>query len=69
MSGSLTVDLSPWTKETVPGRWSSTVRSSLGETRTDGRGIQDSRRGGVVAVVGEVEDGAREVVELWVRWI
>ena len=24
---------------------------------------------GVVAVVGEVEEGAREVVELWVRWI
>ena len=28
------------------GRWSSTVRSSLGETRTSGRGIRDSRRGG-----------------------
>ena len=24
---------------------------------------------GVVAVVGGVEEGARDVVELWVRWI
>ena len=24
---------------------------------------------GIVAVVGGVEEGAREVVELWVRWI
>ena len=69
MSGSLIVDLSPWTKETVPGRWSSRrgrvwakLELAAGESEIPGEV-------GVVAVVGGVEEGAREVVELWVRWI
>ena len=64
ISDSLTIDLSPWAKETVLGRWSSTVRSSLDQTKTEIPGEV-----GVVAVVGGVEEGAREVVELPVRWI
>ena len=67
ISDSLTIDLSLWVKEMVLRRWSSTVRSTklrptAGESEIPGEV-------GVVAVVGGVEEGAREVVELWVRWI
>ena len=69
ISDSLTIDLSPWAKETVLGRWSSTVRSSLDQTKTDGGEFEIPCEVGVVAVVGGVEEGAREVVELPVWWI
>ena len=69
MSGSLTVDLSPWMIEMVAGRWSSTATSSLGELELAAGESGIPGEVGVVDVVGGVEEGAREVVELWVRWI
>ena len=41
----------------------------MGETRTEAGESEIPGEVGVVAVVREVEEGAREVVELWVRWI
>ena len=69
MSGSLTVDLSPWTKETVPERWSSMVRSSWAKLELTAGESEIPGEVGVVAVVGGVEEEAREVVELRMRWI
>ena len=51
------------------GRWSSTARSSLGELELVAGESGIPGEVGVVAVVEGVEEGAREVVELWVRWI
>ena len=69
ISDSLTIDLSPWAKEMVLGRWSSTARSSLGELELAAGESGIPGKVGIVVVVGGVEEGAREVVELWVRWI
>ena len=41
----------------------------MGETRTGGRESGIPGEVGVVVVVGRVEEGAREVVKFWVRWI